>query len=143
MDTSGMARARAVTRAVLAAPFSGRARREALFALVGVPIGFGFAGIAFGAAFAVATAVRPAPDSAAWTAIWAPVLVLSLLVLTLGAGRPLGGLIRWLAAWLLGERVSAPAPIRTPGGSPARPGEPGWLAARLRDGPGGRPRTCC
>ncbi len=138
MDTGGMARARAVTSAVLAAPFSGRAGREALFALAGVPIGFGFAGIAFGSAFAIATAAGPAPDSAAWAAIWAPVLALSLLVLALGAARLLGGLIRWLAAWLLRERVSAPAPIRTPGGSPARLGEPGWLAARLRDGPSWR-----
>jgi len=73
--------ARAIVRAVLVAPFTGRARREALFALGGIPIGFGFLGIAFGGALAVATAAGPTPDSAAWTVIWAPTLVLALLVL--------------------------------------------------------------
>jgi signal transduction histidine kinase len=123
---------------VLVTPVTGRSRREALFALAGVPIGFGFLGSAFWGALAVATAAGPTPDSAGWTAIWAPVMALLLLVLALGAARPLGALVRWLAAWLLGYRVSAPPAARTRQGLPARPGQPGWLAARLRDGPGWR-----
>src|SRR6266567_2176934 len=80
----------------------------------------------------------PAPDSAPWTAIWAPVLALILVLLALAAARPLGGVVRWLAARLVGERVGAPPPPRTRQGRPARPPAPGWLAARLRDGPGWR-----
>ncbi|HEX9552770.1 MAG TPA: sensor domain-containing protein [Streptosporangiaceae bacterium] len=138
MDQAGVARVRVIARAALVAPVTGRARREALFALAGAPIGFGFLGIAFGGALAIATAAGPTPDSAAWTAIWAPVLVLLLLILALAAARPLGGVIRWLAAWLLAERISEPPPLRTRHGLPARPGKQGWLAARFRDGPGWR-----
>jgi signal transduction histidine kinase len=138
MDQAGVARARAIARAAVVAPFTGRARREALFALAGLPIGFGFLGIAFGGAVAIATAAGPTPDSAPWVAIWAPLLLLLLLVLAFGAARPLGGVVRWLAAWLLGERVSEPPPLRTRQGLPARPGNQGWLVARFRDGPGWR-----
>src|SRR6266436_6806994 len=138
MDQAGVARARVIARAALVAPVTGRARREALFALAGAPIGFSFLGIAFGGALAIATAAGPAPDSAAWTAIWAPVLVLLLLILALAAARPLGGVGRWVAAWLLGERISEPPPLRTRHGLPALPGNQGWLAARFRDGPGWR-----
>jgi signal transduction histidine kinase len=133
MGQAGLARA--IARAALVAPFTGRARREVLFALAGVPIGLGFLGIVLGSGFAIATAAGPAPDSAAWTAIWVPVLVLLLLVMALTAARPLGGVVRRLAAWLLGERISAPPPPRTRHGLPARSGNPGWLAARFRDGP--------
>ncbi|HEX9517948.1 MAG TPA: sensor domain-containing protein [Streptosporangiaceae bacterium] len=138
MDQAGVARARAIARAALIAPLTGRARREALFALAGAPIGFSFLGIAFGGALAIATAAGPAPDSAVWTAIWAPVLVLLLLILALAAARPLGSVIRWLAAWLLAERISEPPPLRTRSGLPARSGNQGWLAARFRDGSGWR-----
>lgn len=138
MDQAGVARARVIGRAALVAPVTGRARREALFALAGAPIGFSFLGIAFGGALAIATAAGPAPDSAAWTAIWAPVLVLLLLILALAAARSLGSVTRWVAAWLLGEQISEPPPLRTRQGLPARPGNQGWLAARFRDGPGWR-----
>src|SRR5260221_9151082 len=138
MDQAGVARVGVIGRGGFVAPVMGRARREALFALAGAPIGFGFRGIAFGSALAIATAAGPAPDSAAWTAIWLPVLVLLLLILALAAARPLGGVIRWLEAWLLAERISEPPPLRTGSGLPARPGNQGWLAARFRDGPGWR-----
>jgi hypothetical protein len=138
MAAAAVASAQARVHALLVAPFTGRARREALFALAGVPIGFGFLPVAFGGALAIATAAGPTPDSAPWTAIWAPVLVLLLLVLAQVAARPLGGVIRWLAGWLLGERVSAPGPVRTRRGQPALPGEPGWFAAGFGDGPGWR-----
>src|SRR5258708_25525422 len=105
MDQAGVARVRVIARAALVAPVTGRARREALFALAGAPIGFGFLGIAFGGALAIATAAGPAPDSAARTAVWLPVLVLLLLILALAAARPLAALIRWLAPWLLPARL--------------------------------------
>jgi signal transduction histidine kinase len=132
------AQSRAIARAVLAAPVSGRALREAAFALLSLPIGFGFVGLALGGAFAIATAAGPAPDSAPWTAIWIPVAALLLLILALAGARPVGGVIRRLAAKLLDEKVSAPPPLRTRDGRPASPGNTGWLAARLRDGPGWR-----
>jgi len=138
MDQAGVARAWATARAALVTPFTVQARREALFAMASVPIGFGFLGIAFGGALAIATAAGPTPDSALWTAIWAPVLALLLVAIGIAAARPLGRVIRWLAAWLLGERISSPPPLRTRRGLPARPGNPGWLADRFRDGPGWR-----
>jgi len=136
MDQAGQSRA--VARAILTAPVSGRALREAAFALVSVPIGFGFLGLALGGAFAIATAAGPAADSAPWTAIWIPVAALLLLILALAAARPIGGVIRGLAARLLDEKVSAPTALLTRHGLPARRGNPGWLAAMLGDASGWR-----
>jgi signal transduction histidine kinase len=136
MDQAGQARATA--REVLVAPYSGRARREAIFALASLPIGFAFLGVAAGGAFAIATAAGPAPDSAPWTAIAAPIALLLLLIVALAAARPLAGVTRRMATALLGERITAPQPLRTRGGLPASPGHQGWLAARFGDGPGWR-----
>src|SRR5215813_4272627 len=136
MDQAGQSRA--IARAVLAAPVSGRALREVVFALVSVPIGFGFLGLALGGAFAIATAAGPAPDSAPWTAIWIPVAALLLLILALAGARPVGGVIRELAARLLDEKVSAPTALLTRHGLPARRGNPGWLAAKSGDASGWR-----
>src|SRR6266436_7955298 len=108
MDQAGVARARVIARAALVAPVTGRARREALFALAGAPIGFSFLGIAFGGALAIATAAGPAPDSAAWTAIWAPVLVLLLLILALAVARPPGPLGYLGAVWPTAAPPSPP-----------------------------------
>src|SRR5260221_13544702 len=111
MDQAGVARTRAIARAALVAPVTGRASREALFALAGAPIGFGFLGIAFGGALAIATAAGPAPDSAAWTAIWLPGLALLVLILALAAAPPRGGVILWLPGCLLAAACAEPPPL--------------------------------
>ena len=80
-----------------------RAVREVLFCLVEVPLGL---------------CVLAVP--------------LTLLLLTPRIARRLGAVHRRLAAWLLGERITGPPPIRRGGGAGR------WLTATLRDGPGWR-----
>jgi signal transduction histidine kinase len=97
----------AVALAVARAPFTVRAWRELLFCAIEVPLGL--------CVLAVPLVL---------------VALLPLLFLAPRIGRGLGAAHRGLAAWLLGERIAGPPPIRRGGGIA------GWLAATVRDGPG-------
>jgi signal transduction histidine kinase len=133
------ARMRRVAGAAAHAPFTGRAVREVLFCLAGLP----FAPVNPVLAFFVVADLLLLTHGRLWdaggnpsrwallTAAAVTALLTALLVMT-GGSRRLGAACRGLAARLLGERVAAPPPLRT-----AR-GVPGRLSARLRDGPGWR-----
>jgi len=122
----------AAVRAVARAPFTGRARRELLYCLLGLPfivflpfVGF-FAVIALAQLAAGPWVTHGNPSVLAVLAAVAAAGLLILLLVTTGVTRALGGVCRDLARWLLGEHVTAP-PARRPG-----------LDARLRDGAGWR-----
>ncbi|HEX6677070.1 MAG TPA: sensor domain-containing protein [Actinomycetes bacterium] len=120
----------ALARAVALEPLSLRARRELLFSLIGIPLGFSVVAVLPFCVFLPALVlVLVAPRYAStWVAAVA-IIPAALLVVLLATrvGRRLGVVHRGLAAWLLGERVAAPPPPPT-----------GRLAAGLRDGPGWR-----
>ncbi|MBV9382622.1 MAG: sensor domain-containing protein [Streptosporangiaceae bacterium] len=125
--------------AAVRAPFTGRARRELLFCLLGVPfIVFlplaGFFATALLAAHAHGTpwAGRGNPSALAIAAAAAVAVLLTVLLVTTGAARGLAAAPRWLAGRLLGCQVVAPPPPRQARGVLAT------LEARLRDGPGWR-----
>jgi signal transduction histidine kinase len=94
-----------LTRRALRAPLTPRALRELAFCAIEGPLGL------------LVLAALPA---------------LPALVLVPWAARRFGTVHRGLVAWLLGERIAAPPPLRR-GRGPAR-----WLAATLRDGAGWR-----
>jgi signal transduction histidine kinase len=131
--------ARAILLAACRAPFTGRARRELAFCILGLPFGVAIpvAGFAVTIWLALLASGPPwvARGNPSWWAVLAAVAVaalLTVLLVTTGAARGLAAACRGLARWLLGEQVAAP--------SAPRPGHgmPGRLAARLRDGPGWR-----
>ncbi|HWE88012.1 MAG TPA: sensor domain-containing protein [Pseudonocardiaceae bacterium] len=93
----------------------GRAAKEALYTLLGVPLGV------LGLAYALVTLVVGAGLSV--TALGVPLLALGLLGM-----RGLGSMHRSLARRLLGLDVGAPPP------SPSYTGFFGWLRVRLADG---------
>jgi signal transduction histidine kinase len=131
---SGRQLAAALGRAAAVEPFTSRARREFLFCLFGLPFGVPIpvAGFFLTVVGSELVSRRPNPS---WPAVLAAAAVAGLLLLllaTTGAARRLGAASRRLAAWLLGERVAAPPPVR------ARHGRFARLGARLRDGPGWR-----
>ena len=133
---NGLMRAvRSILRAVVQAPVSGRARREVLFCLTGVPFGLANPLVGFYLVTMLlwwATPGRRPPNPAWWDVLGGLLAAgLMLIVLAAGAARPLGAASRRLAARLLGERIAA-LPL-----SP-RSGPGGRLAAGLRDGPGWR-----
>jgi signal transduction histidine kinase len=110
-------------RAVLGAPFSGRAWGEVAYCLVGFPVAVvGFVLVlvllALGAGFTVS--------------LVGAVLGLLLVVTATGLARSLAAVHRRLAAGLLGERVPVPPSLRPTGKAFAR------LDARLRDAAGWR-----
>jgi signal transduction histidine kinase len=125
------------------AAFSTRAARELLFCVIEVPLGLCPFAILIGLAMvpqAVTLLVhggQPRPSHAhpdgAVTFLGAAIVValLALLLLTPRIARWLGVAHRRLAAWLLGGRIAAPAPVRGRGAGR-------WLAGTLRDGPGWR-----
>ncbi len=124
----------ALARALLE-PFSGRALRELLFCLVGIPLGFSIVIVAPFGAFAGALAVVAfAPRyQSTWVAALALIPgILLVVLLATRAARGLGTVHRGLAAWLLGEQVAPPPPPRTGRGRLGR------LTAGLRDAPGWR-----
>jgi len=127
--------------AVLRAPFTGRARRELAFCLLGLPFGI-FALVPL-AGFFVTVRLAQLAHGPPWVdrgnPWWPSILgaaavgaLLIVLLVTTGAARALGAEGRRLAGWLLRDRVAAPPPLR-----PGR-GLLGGLGARLRDGPGWR-----
>ena len=123
----------ALARALLLEPFSGRALRELLFCLIGIPLGFATPLVAPSMVFVGALAVVAlAPQyESTWVAALAIVPgALLVVLLATRVARALGTVHRGLAAWLLGEQVAPPP--RT------GQGRLGRLTAGLRDGPGWR-----
>jgi len=128
----------AVLHAAVRAPLSGRARREVLFCLSGLPfILVNPVTVFFVSAVLLWLFWRPPtrPPNLSWLDMAAAGTVVGLLLALLvatGAARGIGAACRRLAARLLGERITAPPPRRL------RPGLLGGFDARLRDGPGWR-----
>jgi signal transduction histidine kinase len=135
----------ALARAALRAPFTGWAWRTLLFCAIEVPLGLWI--LVFPIALAaspVAVALlaggpRPPGSTSAHpgaiVAIFGGVVLattLALLVLAPRIARRLGSAHRRLAAWLLGEDIPGPPPIRR------GRGVGGWLGATVGDGPGWR-----
>jgi len=123
------------------APFTGRARRELAFCLLGLPFGVSalvpLTGFFVTVRLALLAHGPPWVDRGNpwWPSILAAAAVaalLTVLIVTTGAARALGGECRRLTGWLLGARIAAPPPLR-----PGR-GLLGGSGARLRDGPGWR-----
>ncbi len=108
-----------LTRRVLQAPVSPRARREAEYCLVSVPLGL--------AGFAVVAWVL-APSLFVTASVIGTVVGLLGVVLALGIARRFGGLYRRVAGRLLGEQFTGPPPFRRATGSVIV-----RLDARLRD----------
>ena len=150
-DNEQMGSARVVTAPAGRVPgrlaaFTTRAVRELLFCLLEVPLGLYVLAIPFvlpvsllGLSLLVNGSYPPprsgqARPEAAVAVLGAAILVLllALLVMTPRIARGLGAVHRRLAAWLLGERIAGPPPVRH-GRGPAR-----WLTATLRDRPGWR-----
>ncbi|MGW5860848.1 sensor domain-containing protein [Streptomyces sp. NPDC055239] len=115
--------ARALVRAVGRAPFARRAWAEAVYCLIGFPLG-----LAGGVLLAVALAL-----GAGFTVTVVLVVVGALLLIAgLQLARALGALHRRLADRLLGDRTPAPPPLRPSGRLVSR------LDARLWDETGWR-----
>jgi signal transduction histidine kinase len=110
-------------RAVLTAPFTRRTWAEAAYCLFSFPVALvGFVLVLVLLAFGVGLTAS----------LVGAVLGLALAVFALGLSRVLAALQRALAARLLGERVTTPAPPRPSGGFFSR------LDTRLRDEAGWR-----
>jgi signal transduction histidine kinase len=126
----------AFVRGAAAAPLHGRARRELLFCLAGLPFGLVNPAVTFVIVVDLIWAVTPhRPPNPSWPDVAAAVVVTGLLLALLvatGAARELGSLQRQLAARLLGARIAAPPPARR------SPGGLGRLGPGLRDGAGWR-----
>jgi signal transduction histidine kinase len=115
---------RVTLRAVLRAPLTARARREALYCLISIPLGMaGF----FIIVFLLPTGVLIS------CSVLGTVIGLTLLVLNLRLARRIGGWNRRLAGRFLNAQVMPPTPFRRPSGSIIV-----RLDARLRDGTGWR-----
>jgi signal transduction histidine kinase len=118
--------------AAVRAPFTGRARRELAFCVLGLPFGVFVPLVGFWVTIWLASGPKGNPSWWMVLAAAGVAVLLTVLLVTTGAARSLAGLCRGLAGWLLGARVAAPPPPR-----PGR-GALGRLEARLRDGPGWR-----
>ena len=124
--------------AAVRAPFTGRARRELLFCLFGLPFGLYVPLAGFFATVLAADASGPPwadrgnPSSWAVLAAAGVAALLAVLLVTTGAARGLGGACRALARWLLGDQIPVPPSPRAARSGLSR------LAARLGDGPGWR-----
>ena len=116
--------ARESLRALLRAPLTAQARREALYCLISVPLGL--------IGFFIITFLLPAGVLISCSVL-GTVIGLMLLVLNLRLARRLGGWNRRLAGRFLNAQVMPPTPFRKPSGSIIV-----RLDARLRDGTGWR-----
>jgi signal transduction histidine kinase len=136
MGAAGPVSMTRLAAAAVRAPFAGRARRELLFCLFGLPFGF-FVPLAgfFATAGLAASASGPPWADRGNPSLWAVLaaaaiaVLLTVLLVTTGTARVLAAAYRGLAGWLLGDQILVPPPPR-----PAR-SVPGRLAARLGDGP--------
>jgi len=125
--------------AIARAPFTGRARREFLFCLLGLPFVVFIPLVGFFATVLLAQLASGPPWVARGNPSWQTVAVavavavlLTVLLVATGAARALAGACRRLAGWLLGDQVAPPPPPRPGQGVVSR------LSARLGDGPGWR-----
>src|SRR6201995_3566624 len=116
--------ARASVRALLRAPLTVQARREALYCLISVALGL--------LGFFIVMFLLPAGLLVSCSVL-GTVIGLMLLVLNLRLARRLGGWNRRLAGRFLNAQVMPPSPFRRPSGSIIV-----RLDARLRDGTGWR-----
>src|SRR6266567_996418 len=120
--------------AAVRAPWTGRARRDILFCVLGLPLSFPLPVIGFVVTIRLAQASGPPwtadgnPSSLAVLAAAAVVALVAVLMVTTGTTRTLAAASRHAAGSLVGEQVAAPPPPRPRRG----------LAERLRDGPGWR-----
>ncbi|HEY6276499.1 MAG TPA: sensor domain-containing protein [Streptosporangiaceae bacterium] len=142
--------AAALSRDLLRAPVTGRARRDLLFCLaesalaVVVLAGLGaLPGLPLAVTLLVSGGQPVPPPSHAHPAGVVPVFALTvigalllLVLLAPRAGRGLAAVHGRLAARLLGVRLAGLPPV------PAARGPFGWLAATARDGPGWRAVAC-
>jgi signal transduction histidine kinase len=126
--TGPAAGALAVAGAAVRAPFTGRARREMLFCVLGLPLSAPLPVVGFAVVIWLAQVAGPpwtAGGNPSWLALLtaaAVVVLTAVLMVATGLTRALGTAIRRAAGSLLGEQVAAPPPART----------------RLGDGPGWR-----
>ncbi len=121
--------------AAVRAPWTGRARRDVLFCVLGLPLSFPLPVIGFAVTIWLAQASGPpwtaADGNPSWLAVLtaaAVVALVAVLMVTTGTTRTLAAASRHAAGSLVGEQVAAPPPPRPRRG----------LAERLRDGPGWR-----
>jgi signal transduction histidine kinase len=111
--------------AMLRAPFERRTWTEALYAVIGLPLGVA------GFVFAVGTTVFGIGSSFSVTGLLFGPLIIAVSALI---ARQFGAIHRGLARRLLGVRIEPPPPFK------ARPGFIGWFRSTLTDGPGWRAR---
>jgi signal transduction histidine kinase len=126
--TGPAAGALAGAAAAVRAPFTGRARREMLFCVLGLPLSLPLPVIGFFVSIWLAQVAGPpwtAGGNPSWLALLtaaAVVVLTAALMVATGVTRALGAATRRAAGKLLGEQVATPPPART----------------RLGDGPGWR-----
>jgi Putative sensor len=128
--TTPAARAPAARAAAAAvrAPFTGRARRELLFCVLGLPLSLPLPVVGFAVTILLAQVAGPpwtADGNPSWLALLtaaAVVVLTAVLMVVTGVTRALATAVRGTAGKLLGEHIAAPPPART----------------RLGDGPGWR-----
>ncbi|HEX3193236.1 MAG TPA: sensor domain-containing protein [Streptosporangiaceae bacterium] len=119
----------AVVRAPFTAPFTGRARRELLFCVLGLPLSLPLPVVGFAVTIWLAQVAGMPPWTAdgdpSWLALLtaaAVVVLTAALMVATGLTRALAAAVRGTASKLLGEHVATPPRART----------------RLGDGPGWR-----
>jgi hypothetical protein len=119
----------AVVRAPFTAPFTGRARRELLFCVLGLPLSLPLPVVGFAVTIWLAQVAGMPPWTAdgdpSWLALLtaaAVVVLTAALMVATGLTRALAAAVRSTAGKLLGEHVATPPRART----------------RLGDGPGWR-----
>ena len=126
--TAPAAAAGAAVRAPFTAPFTGRARRELLFCVLGLPLSLPLPVVGFAVTIWLAQVAGPpwtADGNPSWLALLtaaAVVVLTAALMVATGVTRALAAAVRRTAGKLLGEHVATPPPPRT----------------RLGDGPGWR-----
>ncbi|MGH3178035.1 MAG: sensor histidine kinase [Streptosporangiaceae bacterium] len=114
--------------AAVRAPFTGRARREIVFCVLGLPLSFPLPVIGFFVVIWLAHAAGPpwmADGNPSWLAVLTAAVVVVLtaaLMVATGVARTRAAAVRRTAGKLLGEHIATPPPPRT----------------RLGDGPGWR-----
>jgi len=128
MTAPAAAAGAAAAGAAVRAPFTGRARRELLFCVLGLPLSLPLPVVGFAVTIWLAQVAGPpwtADGNPSWLALLtaaAVVVLTAALMVATGLTRALAAAVRRTAGKLLGEHVTTPPPPRT----------------RLGDGPGWR-----